>query len=652
MADIASEPDAAAHDGNSTVAKVLRKISVPAAEELLAVLQGECPADADARLVCKCFRDFVDGHVTHVCLRAESANSSLPPPPLERWPRVSELTLELNPWTRKAMKDPVQAALESGPLLALPFIGVPLAARQRITKLHVCSSEKCKSFQVPAVAISSLSNYLPNLRELHLSAVLYSGDHTAVPVHARQMYDALAVGMPRLEALTLPHCGDWLSGVEALQGLRRLAVAPDEMHGSVQGHLSTTTAQALRQLRSLEELSFMMGRQSPPEALLDLLEGLPAAMQHVSIKEYYFTRDGDELSLDLVLRDGLIREIQYDGCMGMLALIAHRLARAGRLADRLQRLSLPALHTPTPLLAQGGVDLEVALGALRRRCTGVDLRALHLHRSAPQEPALAAALLAVHLFGVPASVTLEQPIIGGVLLPVTVDTSLLAAAAGQGPAPAAASSAPRDATAAVWAGSSGGGGSGPRLPEPEAVLAEVVGGLLEAHRDEPFETQRSARDFYYSSPHTWTIVAHGSLFDHIPEDLAGAHTWLTGVLPRGRRNAAYSAYVGEDRYEERRALLLRPASALLVECGEDHAAQMRKALAAAAAAQGAAVDIVCMGSATSFTPNPEVVVQERTTAVMQAALDTAAPWLSAVECLRWLFRVREVLKAMPDEMRV
>ncbi|KAG2497457.1 hypothetical protein HYH03_004612 [Edaphochlamys debaryana] len=672
-----------------TLEAVLRELSFPAAEVLANRLWGR--SCGHSRLAATFLRDFIDANQTSLHIKASRALWSSAPLPLERWPRVTSINLNVDlevDWEAEEAneeRERARQALEVAPLLSLPLLGTQLAARQRITTLTI-SGMTAGNYGIPAVALSPLAFLLPNLKEFRFDgATLHHPDRSKpLGAHARQLHAALAAGAPHLEALTLPDA-KWLEGVEALPGLKRVRVQPP-CNSEDHGVLTPEAAVSLMGLRGLEELKLGANEENSPqpaenspEAVMILLEALPDSMKHFECGEgSYNGLDG----LDLTFQGGHVEKMSYRGCMRVLAEVAARLERSNRLGPRLCELILSLRTTVSPVLNTDDLKLEAALQKLRGSCEELHLDEVTLHAGADGEPGLAATLQALQLFGLPSLLNMRV----GHLLSLRLNCAALAAAAQQAGGPPSRLARPL-ATAA------GRGVADDQLPQPSALLHTVVQDLIAEGKEVPTTADSSAETAY--GEEMGVLVARGSFVDGLPQDVGLLHEWLGERLrpEGGRANCAVQ--------------VLPPASALLIKCAQSRIGAVKAALeqaqaeaggqgqaqAEAAEAQGqgggeaqaqAQEQVEGQGDAQAPAQEPAqaqaqeaaqqhggaqaaqqqapgggvVVVQVANRSgrmpvgvhlmlrqplqeAVQSALDAAAPHLPLVACIEWLYDVRQ-----------
>ncbi|KAG2497461.1 hypothetical protein HYH03_004616 [Edaphochlamys debaryana] len=536
----------------------------------------------------------------------------------------------------------------------MAFDGAPLAARQRITKLRVLSWEPHVLLN-PAM-VTPLAALLPALRALHLAAHIRPGDGASgADLHA--LYAALAAGAPRLEELTLPD-PMWLGGVEALAGgLKRLAVKPPGCENTT-GWLTLEHAAALGKLQALEslELDGVIGLRADdgPDALVvgalplfEVLRSLPGSMQCLHVPLYFYPSN-ECLSLSAKFGSSVdtgsgangngsaktyLNELAFGGPFVALAMSAMELLKGGRLPPRVPRLHISQLFLDRePLEAH---NMEQALGNLVQRCDVLELDELHVRvAKAPegvapggtqqllwavqaQAPGLQAAFQAMRLLGVPRKVLL---VFNQRMQSLEVNTSALTMT--------------RPRPQATHAPLVDGANVRPRLPDPAAFLCAIVRDVAEEHRGTPVEDEDEAtrRD-------PAVLLVQGGFVDALPRDPDGLCARLKEMMP--------PEPAAEDDWRRGRceALVLPPASALLL--------RLRKGVSPAAvvtaleeAARGVALDLAVVRLGRTLSHGLSTLLKTLSERALQSTLDAAAPHLTAMCCLDWLYGMGQALRAL------
>ncbi|KAG2497458.1 hypothetical protein HYH03_004613 [Edaphochlamys debaryana] len=558
-----------------------------------------------------------------------------PPSPLARWECVTELTIELDAWVTD---DDIGVIVEAGPLAALPFVGTPLSARQRITKLTIVTPSPM-FYVIPAVAISSLALYLPRQRSCTCISAA------------------------------------WFIGVEALVGLRRLTVdePPNDIGLDVDrgDGLYEAGARSVGMLPALEELviaEYCFGSLGEFYTLLDVLQ---ASLKHLcfrgpnyeSILDSAFavelhmgagkggdtgdtrTGDGGGTNLSSGASDLVVRDFDFNGGMEVLTEVAHRLRRAGRLGPRVTRLRLLNLVVTSHSLAASEVpNPEGVLRELRSGCEAVEFRRLELESGmaeeedddaafqAQEEDGLGVALKAAKLFGPPARIRVCCGSSTSSYL--EVDTSALGAAS---------SSVARAPQQGLWTEAARAGPSaGPQLPGPAALLDAAVGSLLEAGRGKALveASEAGTQPGPSTRSPTAVLLAHGSVVggatgDDVEPVLAELSQVIRALAPSRHHFMIWP---------------LLPASAMLLAVSESAVEPVKEAVEAMAARMARDVEVVRVGSSWNVTGNLRSLLP--LTQTVQSALDAAAPHLAFGTCLEWLHGIKMMMLGLPGEMRL
>ncbi|KAG2500201.1 hypothetical protein HYH03_001781 [Edaphochlamys debaryana] len=617
-----------------------------------------------SRASCKALRNFVDINMTNITLSPTPQLRG--PAPLERWPVATEVDLNLDAWELPEQEADVEqavagsgapAAVEAGSsgrperdlalALALGFDGAPLAARQRIARLRVLCGDPCVAgFEgiTPAI-VAPLAALFPSLRVLHLIVHVPRSNDDTSPLQLQSMYASLARGMPHLEDLMVPDAA-WLDGVDALAGLKRLAVtSPAYEHDA--GSLTPEGLAAACRLPVLESLELNDVGGLPSDGarldtlpLLGLLRSLPASLQRLHIPCYLYFPSWYDLSLSATFgpspgpgggdtnasihggaatsQDGAggaakttLQELHFDGPIEVLAHVAEQLFMAGRLPPRVSRLHIGWLQVGSQPLDPE--TTEMALGRLLQRCDCIEVQKLHVKPGAwggALAPELRAAVQAVQLLGVPRKVVLR---ISGHHHPLEVDTGELALVL------------PRRERDAMT-----------RVPDPEAFLRARVQDLVDEHRGALLEDSTTPFD-------DSILLLQGSYVDALPDDPLGLQmrldelqAWLQALLPQQKPGARLLC----------EACLLPPASCLLLRLRAGvRPAVVAVVLAAVARAGGLDLEVVRVGRNVGWTAT--VVLHASVKRGLQSALDDAARLLPAVPCLEWLYGIGHALQALP-----
>ncbi|KXZ45609.1 hypothetical protein GPECTOR_52g12 [Gonium pectorale] len=224
-----------------------------AAGTLLGMLR-EDDSLAALRLTCTSLRDYVDMNVSRLRLTVTATDrerwAARQLPSLAKFPSCNSVELHLEP-AGLGNQDGDLASLTS-----LPFLGMPLQRRQRITELYLETGQRSRlparsAWQVED-AICCLASLLPGLRELDLTCLSYMSYD---PARQQLMYNNLTA-LPQLRRLSLPSCRA-LEAVGALAGGRLEMLIVDAGLCARDGALSPTAAKdGLAKLNGLKHLEF------------------------------------------------------------------------------------------------------------------------------------------------------------------------------------------------------------------------------------------------------------------------------------------------------------------------------------------------------------------------------------------------------------
>ncbi|PNW76277.1 hypothetical protein CHLRE_12g541050v5 [Chlamydomonas reinhardtii] len=190
---------------------VLSALSLDACDKLVDCIRS-AGSLRPARAACRALRDCVDGSVREVRVVVREAterswrdSGELGLLPFAFWPRLSGVHIILDDaadiTARLERGEPRDAPDDVGleTLLALPFLGMPKASRQRITHLSVFQTGN--SAWYAESALKSLLQSFSGLRSVELHGVRHMVLGSAVQ---DMLYHSLAEAAPRLERLTLP----------------------------------------------------------------------------------------------------------------------------------------------------------------------------------------------------------------------------------------------------------------------------------------------------------------------------------------------------------------------------------------------------------------------------------------------------------------
>ncbi|GFR46553.1 hypothetical protein Agub_g8147, partial [Astrephomene gubernaculifera] len=259
---------------------VVRELSVSALDAFFDNLKDE-DCLTSVRLVCRALRNAVDGSARELRFRVDNDVGDQwkagQLPSLSRWPRCTSVRLV------HAVQVTDQLADSSARLLLLPFSGMSLNARQRITHLTI-SEEKKRPLLSATSVVALIAQRLPGLRELKLHRLSIM---PADRLNLCAMYDSLQASLPHLELLTLPSYRA-LKSIEILAGDNLKHVEAYCYHDYAP--LNFKILDSLAQLDGLRKLSLYQCELSPSAhhvvsrcSLQQLLASLPASVQHLQL---------------------------------------------------------------------------------------------------------------------------------------------------------------------------------------------------------------------------------------------------------------------------------------------------------------------------------------------------------------------------------
>ncbi|KXZ51589.1 hypothetical protein GPECTOR_12g553 [Gonium pectorale] len=320
-----------------------------AARTLVEILQAEEYKGSlrNLRSACRGLRACVDGNVVKLSLRVKQHHLQLwddgELPSLQRWPSCSSVVLELDPEC-----GPDDGAVDLSLLAAVPFLDMPLAARERIREIQICTAVDDEDYYKPLpdgqswqveAAVCTLATLLPGLRTLDLASLkLMSMDLR----RQRLMYNTLANHLPRLDLLCLPSlfclkCAGALAeagsapqtiqvdyseifrdtaedadfahiaeGVAKLHGLRKLQVHALELSVERRAEAGDGAGEAVG-------VGAVRGNHSGPSLLRLLLNSLPPSLEELSCVSVNNLGLGATYSkFHLHLRGGIAQSLVFD----------------------------------------------------------------------------------------------------------------------------------------------------------------------------------------------------------------------------------------------------------------------------------------------------------------------------------------------------
>ncbi|GFR51875.1 hypothetical protein Agub_g14351 [Astrephomene gubernaculifera] len=296
------------------IQNVLCGLSMSAYDTLYKHLKDEGSVGV-ARLAFHALRDAIDVCVRdlalHVNYRHRRPSDEALAPSLRRWPCCEAIRLEL-----RQLDANIVSPEDIAELVALLFVDVPLAARQRIKRFKI-NWDGCVDIQL---AVAQLPLWLPALKELDLS-----DDWPLLNDSPRRMQKLMYLALSNLhnlERLMLPGCKalEGVGHLAACSSLTSLAFTEPYMIGRLPAHNLTTAH--ISELSRLQQLHLMHCNlpvdkaTGTSEMLQLLLSSLPPSLRHLQLEDCVIDgsfQDFDRTqTLDFQLEEGQLRLIQLD----------------------------------------------------------------------------------------------------------------------------------------------------------------------------------------------------------------------------------------------------------------------------------------------------------------------------------------------------